>query len=248
MQIHRSPRLDDFRSNCYHLPYMFSLTNVAYTYPHASAPAVHGLNVTLPAGSAHWLTGASGAGKTTLFRLLTLDVLPTQGSLTLQNQNVSTCSRQQRALLRRQLGVVYQDFRLLPHLTVAENVALPLAVHGLNPHTPKLQQAVADLLSWVGLTALANTPAGEISGGEQQRTAIARAVVHQPQVLVADEPTGNVDAAMARKIMHLFTQLHKQGTTLILATHDAALIRAYPMPRLHLQQGTLGQPEDTPDA
>lgn len=217
---------------------MIELQNVGYAYA-ADAPALQNVTLALPQGSFHWLTGPSGAGKTTLFRLLTLDLLPTTGTLTLGTTSVTTATRAKRAELRRTIGVVYQDFRLLPHLTVRENVELPLRIHGNGMLTEAQSHAVTDMLEWVGLTKVANHRAENLSGGEQQRTAIARAVVRQPEVLVADEPTGNVDAAMARRIMHLFTELHKHGTTVILATHDTSLIRRHPFPVIHLNQGYL---------
>lgn len=222
---------------------MFALENVSFRYKPRQPEALSDLSLTLPRGSFHLLTGPSGAGKTTLFRLLTLDLLPTKGKVTVDGTNVTTATRHQRALLRRKLGVVYQDFRLLPHLTVQQNVELPLTLHG--PLTPAKTQAVKEMLDWVGLTPLAHKKAAELSGGEQQRTAIARAVVHQPELLVADEPTGNVDNAMARKILHLFTELHKHGTTIVLATHDTGLLKNSHFPVLHLKDGHLTTPEDT---
>jgi cell division transport system ATP-binding protein len=219
-----------------------SLQNVGYAYgatETAVVPALQNLTLTLPQGSFHWLTGPSGAGKTTLFRLLTLDLIPTMGSLTLHGTDVTTATRATRAALRRKIGVVYQDFRLLPHLTVRQNVELPLRIHSNGTLTEAQNHAVTDMLEWVGLTEIADSLAENISGGEQQRTAIARAVVRQPEILVADEPTGNVDAAMARRIMHLFTELHKHGTTVILATHDTSLIRRHPFPVIHLNHGYL---------
>ena len=217
---------------------MLRLENVGYDYT-AGVPALQNVTLELPQGSFHWLTGPSGAGKTTLFRLLTLDLIPSHGSFLFNETPVETSSRATRAALRRKIGVVYQDFRLLPHLTVRENVELPLRIHGDGTLTAEQSHAVTDMLEWVGLTHLADSRADNLSGGEQQRTAIARAVVRQPEVLVADEPTGNVDAAMARRIMHLFTELHKHGTTVILATHDLSLIRRHPFPVIHLKDGYL---------
>lgn len=218
---------------------MLQLENVSYRYRAKQPPALSNITLTLPRGSFHLLAGPSGAGKTTLFRMLTLDILPTQGTLTLAGQNVQHASRTQLAHLRRKLGVVYQDFRLLPHLTVKQNVELPLTLHG--PLTQQHHAAVKEMLEWVGLTPLANKPAAELSGGEQQRTAIARAVVHQPELLIADEPTGNVDNAMARKILHLFTELHKHGTTVVVATHDTGLLKSQHFPIINLAGGRLGE-------
>lgn len=218
-------------------PAMLKLHQVGYRYGAGQPLALHNLTLTIPRGSFHLLTGPSGAGKTTLFNLLTLATLPTEGTLTLMDTNVATATRPERAALRRKIGVVWQDFRLLPHLSVRQNIALPLHLAG--PLSAADDEAITQLLHWVGLEALADRPAGSLSGGEQQRTAIARAVVHHPTLLIADEPTGNVDAGMARKILHLFTELHKQGTTIILATHDAALIHSKQAPVLRLAQGTL---------
>lgn len=228
---------------------MFVLQNVSFRYgPATQAPshhsahsptnwALHNISLSLPRGSFHLLTGPSGAGKTTLFKLLTLALQPTEGTLTFNSEDLTHATRTQRAHMRRKLGVVYQNFRLLPHLTVRQNVELPLTLHG--PLSPTQQNEVAEMLEWVGLTTLAEKPAGQLSGGEQQRTALARAVVHKPEVIIADEPTGNVDAAMSRKILHLLTELHKLGTTIIIATHDEKLINSKQIPIIHLENGTL---------
>ncbi len=218
-------------------PPMLTLAEVGFRYGHKQPWALHHVNLTIPQGSFHLLTGPSGAGKTTLFNLLTLAQMPQAGSLTLMGTDVGTASRAARAALRRNIGVVWQDFRLLPHLTVRENIALPLQLQG--PLTATHREAIDQLLDWVGLHPLANRPASSLSGGEQQRTAIARAVVHRPTLLIADEPTGNVDDGMARKILHLFTELHKQGTTIVLATHDTALLQSKQAPVLHLKEGRL---------
>lgn len=220
---------------------MLQLHAVGYRYGPGQPPALHNLTLTIPRGSFHLLTGPSGAGKTTLFNLLTLATLPTEGTLSFLGTDVAAATRPERAALRQKIGVVWQDFRLLPHLSVRENIALPLQLAG--PLKATDAEAIDQLLNWVGLENLAERPASSLSGGEQQRTAIARAVVHHPTLLIADEPTGNVDAAMARKILHLFTELHKQGTTILLATHDAALIHSKQAPVLRLTGGTLAGDE-----
>lgn len=220
---------------------MLQLENVAYTYGTVSGPArtpaLHGVSGHIPAGSFTLLTGPSGAGKTTLFKLLTLSLLPTSGTLRINGTNVGTASRSQRAALRRSMGIVFQDFRLQPHLSVWANAALPLQLQG--PLTVAASQHVYDMLAWVGLDHLAEQPVSQLSGGEQQRVALARAVVHQPKLVLADEPTGNLDAAMRKRIWHLLTSLHQHGTTVVVATHDEALLRNPPGPVWHLHGGTL---------
>jgi len=218
---------------------MITFDDVGFCYPHAAGDAVHDINLTLADGSFHFLTGASGAGKTTVFRMLHLDLLPTKGRLLVMGRNVGSLSRDERADMRRKIGVVFQDFRLLPHLTVRENVALPLALAG--EITPGQYRAVDDMLAWVGLGKKKDQIASSLSGGEMQRVAVARAVVNKPALLIADEPTGNVDDAMGKRIMHLLTELHKHGTTVLVATHDPRLTEAYPYPLLEMKSGKMTQ-------
>ena len=216
---------------------MLQLENVSYLYAPTRPPALTGLNLTIPSGSFTLLTGPSGAGKTTLFKLLTLDLLPTSGTLRLNQANVRTLSCGGRAALRRSMGIVFQDFRLLPHLSVTANVALPLQLTG--PLTDEAHHQITAMLSWVGLSHVANQPVGQLSGGEQQRVALARAVVHQPKLVLADEPTGNLDAPLRKRIWHLLTALHQHGTTVVVATHDDDLLKQAPGPVLTLNGGQL---------
>jgi cell division transport system ATP-binding protein len=187
--------------------------------------------------SFQFLTGPSGAGKTSLLRLLYLALKPTRGLITMFGQDVATLSKDALAGLRRRVGIVFQDFRLLEHMTTYENVALPLRVLGKDEAS--YREEVIELLRWVGLgeRMLALPPI--LSGGEKQRAAIARAVIARPQLLLADEPTGNVDPVLARRLLRLFVELHKSGTAVIIATHDIALMDLFDAPRLVLHEGRL---------
>jgi cell division transport system ATP-binding protein len=185
--------------------------------------------------SFHFLTGASGAGKSTLLRLMSLGQKPTRGLITLLGHDVARINRRERRLLRREIGMVFQDPRLLPHLSVFDNVALPLRIAGMKENN--IRDHVVELLTWVGLGGDIERFPTSLSGGEQSRAAIARAVIARPQLLLADEPTGNVDDAMATRLMKLFIQLHKLGTTVMIATHSQSLIEQFPYPRLHLDHG-----------
>ncbi len=191
----------------------------------------------LDPGSFHFLTGASGAGKTSLLRLLFLALRPTRGLISLFGSDVQTLPRSRLPEMRRRIGVVFQDFRLLDHLTTFENVALPLRVRGLESRS--YRSDVLELLDWVGLGERINAFPPVLSGGEKQRAAIARAVVGRPQLLLADEPTGNVDPHLAKRLLRLFVELNKLGTTVMIATHDLNLMEQYHAPRLVLQRGEL---------
>ena len=189
----------------------------------------------LPPGSFHFLTGPSGAGKTSLMRLLFLSMRPTRGLISLFGQDTATLSQAQLPDLRRQIGVVFQDFRLLDHLTVFENIALPLRVEGAPLSSYKSN--VIELLEWVGLGDRINAYPPILSGGEQQRAAIARAVIRKPKILLADEPTGNVDPLLAQRLLRLFLELNKLGTTVMIATHDVGLMQQFKAPRLVIKNG-----------
>lgn len=192
----------------------------------------------LEPGSFHFLTGPSGAGKTSLLSLLYLARRPSRGTIALFGHDVTIAPRSALPPLRRRLGVVYQDFRLLDHLSALDNVALPLRVSGVSE--AEINRHVPELLQWVGLAKQMNARPPVLSGGQKQRVAIARAVINRPDLLVADEPTGNVDDRTALRLMHLFMELNKLGTSVVVATHNEALVRRFPYPRLHLEGGRLG--------
>jgi cell division transport system ATP-binding protein len=187
--------------------------------------------------SFQFLTGPSGAGKSSLLRMLFLGLRPTRGLISLFGHDVAMLSQDALATLRRRIGVVFQDFRLLDHMTTYENVALPLRVIGRDESS--YRHEVVELLQWVGLgDRMASLPP-ILSGGEKQRAAIARAVIARPQLLLADEPTGNVDPSLARRLLRLLIELNNSGTAVVVATHDIALMDAYEAPRLVLHEGRL---------
>ena len=201
------------------------------------AEVLHGVSFSLAPGSYHFLTGPSGAGKSTLLRLLYLAQRPTAGQISLFGRDVRDLGRADRARMRQRMGVVFQDFRLLPHLSVFDNVALPLRI--LKAPEAEIRRDVGELLAWVGLGEHEAASPATLSGGQQQRLAIARAVVVRPRLLLADEPTGNLDAEMGLKLMHLFEELNKLGTTIIIATHDLQLVRMVDAPVMTLSNGHL---------
>jgi cell division transport system ATP-binding protein len=195
------------------------------------------INFAFRRGSMHFLTGKSGAGKTSLLSMLYLAQKPTSGTLKVFGNNISLTDRDTLAFLRRRIGVVFQDFRLLDHLSVFDNVALPLRIRGMKEK--EIRKRVIELLAWVELTDNMYAKSSEISGGEKQRAAIARAVINRPELLLADEPTGNVDNEIANKLMKLFAELNRLGTTVVIATHSNELMERYNYPRIQLKDGNL---------
>ncbi len=195
------------------------------------------IKLSLKKGSFHFLTGKSGAGKTSLLSMMYLAQKPSRGLVSVFGKNVNFTNRDSLALLRRRIGVVFQDFRLLDHLSAFDNVALPLRVCGMEEK--EVRKRVIELLQWVELDQYIQSPTSTLSGGEKQRIAIARAVINRPDLLLADEPTGNVDNDIAPKLMKLFVELNKLGTTVVIATHSEKLISDFSYPRLHLQNRNL---------
>ncbi|HEX8445912.1 MAG TPA: cell division ATP-binding protein FtsE [Sphingomonas sp.] len=199
------------------------------------------LSFALAPGAFYFLTGASGAGKTSLLKLLYLAQRPTRGTIRLFEQDVVMLPRDRLPGFRRRIGVVFQDFRLIPYLSAYDNVALPLRVAGVEERD--LDAPVREMLAWVGLASRAEARPATLSGGEQQRVAIARAVIARPEILVADEPTGNVDPEMAARLLHLFDALNRLGTTIVVATHDIHLLsRVAHAQMLRLDGGRLADP------
>jgi len=187
--------------------------------------------------SFQFLTGPSGAGKTTLIRLIFMSLQPTRGLITLFNRDAASISKSDLPALRRRIGVVFQDFRLLDHLTTFENVALPLRVLGREESSYRAD--VVELLRWVGLGDRMHAFPAVMSGGEKQRAAIARALIGKPEILIADEPTGNVDPPLARRLMRLFVELNRLGTSVVIATHDINLMNQFNARRLVIEEGRL---------
>lgn len=195
------------------------------------------LTFDIPKRSFQFLTGPSGAGKTTLLRLMFLSLKPTRGLIRTFDRDISRIPVDELPLLRRRIGIVFQDFRLLDHLTTYENVALPLRVRGKDESS--YQKDVLELLKWVGLGERVNVLPPVLSGGEKQRAAIARALIDRPEVLLADEPTGNVDPPMARRLLNLFLELNRLGTAVVIATHDIGLMDQIDARRMILSDGRL---------
>ncbi len=219
---------------------MVRFEEVGLSYGGTGRPEVlHDLSFALPEGVFRWLLGPSGAGKTSLLRLMYLAVRPTRGRLSLLGADIAALPRRALPPLRRRIGVVFQDFRLLSHLSAFDNVALPLRLAG-RPEG-QIRADAGEMLRWVGLARQAEARPNELSGGEQQRIAIARAVVVRPSLLLADEPTGNLDDAQAERLMQLFKEMNRLGTTVVVATHNDALVARHPAPALRLAQGRLAE-------
>jgi cell division transport system ATP-binding protein len=189
----------------------------------------------LAPGSIHFLVGPSGSGKSSILKLIYRALKPSAGRVSLFGRDLATVARQELPELRRRIGIVFQDFRLIDHLSAFDNVALPLRVR--NVAEREVRQHVGELLQWVGLADQIDAPPPTLSGGQQQRAAIARAVIGRPNLLVADEPTGNVDDAMAVRLMYLFEELNRLGTTVLIATHNEALVARFGHRQLHIENG-----------
>lgn len=199
---------------------MISFEDVAYSY--GGGALLSEVSLRLAPGSFHFLTGPSGSGKSTFLKLCHAELLPTSGRVTLFDRDLRALSRDEVARMRRRVGVVHQDCQFLDHLPLAANVTLPLAVAGRETPVDDLRE----LLAWVGLGNLAEALPPSLSGGERQRAALARAVIMAPEVILADEPTGNVDWEMSLRLLQLLVELNRMGKTIVVATHDLNLIRA----------------------
>ena len=215
---------------------MIKLSKISLNYGN-SADILKDLDLRLESGSFHFLAGPSGSGKSSLLKLLYLGHLPSSGKLSIFGKNISEISKAELPILRRKIGVVFQDFRLLDHLTVIENVALPLQIAGAR--SIDVKEHVNELISWVGLNDKVDSLPFTLSDGEKQRIAIARAVIGRPSLLLADEPTGSIDSEQGGKIMYLFQELNKIGTTVIIATHDKSLVSQFKYSTLNLVDGKI---------
>ncbi len=216
---------------------MVRLSEVGLRYGLGGGEILHDVSFAIGPGGFRWLLGPSGAGKTSLLRLLSLATRPSRGSLEVLDTDIGNVARRALPPLRRRIGMVFQDFRLLPHLTAFDNVALPLRLAG-RPEG-QIGADATEMLRWVGLGAKGGARPAELSGGEQQRVAIARAVVGRPSLLLADEPTGNLDESQAERLMQLLAELNRVGTTVVVATHNDAMVARHPGRALVLEHGRL---------
>jgi len=218
------------------------LENVGKRY--GSDPEIlHDVSLALEPGGFYFLTGASGAGKTTLLKIIYLAERPSHGIVTLFRTDVATANRAAQTELRRRIGIVFQDFRLVDHLSVRDNIALPLRIAGA-PES-EIRKNIPDLLDWLGIADKIEASPPSLSGGEQQRVAIARAIVRRPELLIADEPTGNVDQDVALLLVDVFERINELGTTVLVATHDVDFVRRFAHRRFHLDDGVLSVADDS---
>lgn len=223
---------------------MIRFENVGMRY--GTGPEVlRDITFELKPGTFHFLVGASGAGKSTLLKLMYLAHRPTRGLINIFDKNLASIPREELPDVRRRIGVVYQDFRLLDHLSAFDNVALPLRVNGAREDV--VQKHVGELLGWVGLADHIHALPPTLSGGQKQRVAIARAVISRPSLLLADEPTGNVDDAIAVRLLYLFEELNRMGTTVVIATHNKSLVERFKHPVMRIGEGQVLEQEDDSD-
>ena len=215
---------------------MIEFTSVGLRY--GQGPEIlKDLTFRIDPGTFHFLTGPSGSGKTSLLKLLLLSLKPSSGRVTMFGEDVMDLDQDRLLLMRRHIGIVFQEFRLLDHLTTFENVALPLRVLG-QPES-QYRANVEELLEWVGLGERMHAHPALLSGGEKQRAAIARAVIGRPDILLADEPTGNLDPELSVRLVTLFAELNRTGTTIIIATHELSLLDSFDFPRMILRDGEM---------
>ena len=218
---------------------MLRLDNVAMRYD-GGPEVLRGVNLSLDPGGFHYVMGPSGAGKTSLLRLLSLIHPPCRGRVHLFGRNVAELSRSDLAAVRRRIGVIFQDFRLLDHLSAFDNVALPLRISGARDE--QISGFVSEMLGWLGLADVIEAKPPALSMGQRQLLAVARAVITRPGLLLADEPTASIDGKRADRLMNLFDQLHKLGSTVLFVTHNDYLVRRHPHPVLHMANGQLIAP------
>ena len=235
LTMHRRVRLFGI-SSYFEFKVLIKFENVGFKY-NGGDDILRDVNFTLEPGSYHFLTGQSGAGKTSLLGLIYLGHMPTSGTVTMFNRDISKIDRSELHQLRQRIGVVFQDFRLMSHLSTFDNVALSLRIMG-RPED-EIQSHVTELLEWVGLGADRDKLPDTLSGGQQQRIAIARAVIGRPKILLADEPTGNLDDEIGFRLMGLFEQLNRMGTTVVIATHNHQIIEQFGHPCMTLTKGSL---------
>jgi cell division transport system ATP-binding protein len=217
------------------------LENVGKRYG-SDPPILHGVSLALEPGGFYFLTGASGAGKTTLLKIICLAERPSHGTLTLFGADVATANRGARTALRRRIGIVFQDFRLVEHLSVRDNVALPMRIAGMPER--EIRDNIPVLLGWLGIAEKVEARPAALSGGEQQRVAIARAIVRRPDLLVADEPTANVDPDVAMLLVRVFERMNRLGSTVLVATHDVGFASRFAHRRFHMDGGILSPAAD----